>query len=250
MLLKIDNLKKYFYNESFFGKKRETRAIDDISFLLEQSETLGVVGESGSGKTTLAKVILKLIEPTSGLIKYSNNINNLRKDVQIIFQNPYLSLNPKLKILDIVTEGALIHRLIERGDVKKKAVELLSLVGLGKDFLERRPGEVSGGERQRICIARALSTFPKFIVLDEPVSSLDLTIQVKILNLLLNIKKEFGLTYLFISHDLRVIEIMSSRVLVMHEGKIVEIGKTQDIYNNPKHAYTKKLISCLSFSSN
>lgn len=245
MLLKVDNLKKYFYSDDFFSRQKETRAVDDVSFILEESEVLGVVGESGCGKSTLAKLILKLIDPTGGIIQYSSAINNLRKDVQIVFQNPFMSLNPKLKIKDIVTEGALIHKLIKKNKITQKAIELLSLVELSKDFLERRPVECSGGERQRICIARALSTEPKFIVLDEPVSSLDLTIQVKILDLLLKLKKELGLTYLFISHDLRVIEAICSRVMVMYQGKIVEIGKTQDIYNFPQHSYTKSLVDLI-----
>lgn len=236
MLLEVSNLKKYF---------SVTKAVDDVSFSIDQGEILGLVGESGCGKTSLAKLILKLIEPTSGDIQYSSSVGNLRKEVQIVFQNPYLSLNPKLKIRDIITEGALIHKLIPKNQITRKAIELLLLVELGKDFLDRRPSECSGGERQRICIARALSTSPKFIVLDEPISSLDLTIQVKILDLLLRLKKELGLTYLFISHDLRIIEAISNRVMVMYQGKIVEIGSTQAIYNNPSHPYTKSLIKLI-----
>lgn len=210
-------------------------ALDNVNLIIEAGQSLGLVGESGSGKSTLARLILKLIEPTSGEIIY-NGISNLRKDCQIVFQDPQTSLNPRITIGDAIEEPMIIHGL------KPRVSNLLEMVNLPAEYARRWPHELSGGERQRVGIARALATDPKFLILDEPVSSLDLSIQVQILDLLKELKSKLNLTYLFIAHDLAVIKYVCDKVAVMHEGKIVEIGEVKEVFNTPKDEYTKKLL--------
>lgn len=226
MLIKINNLAKKF---------DRITAVDGVSLEIKQGETLGLVGESGSGKSTLARLILKLIEPTSGTVAYEG-IENVRRECQIVFQDPQNSLNPRIKIGETLDEPAKIHK------VQSRIEELLEMVKLPSSYARRYPHELSGGERQRVGIARALASNPKFLVLDEPVSSLDVSIQVEILQLLKDIKQTLGLTYLFIAHDLAVIGYMSDRVAVMQAGKIVEVGERTKILNHPKDDYTKRLL--------
>jgi ABC-type glutathione transport system ATPase component len=219
------------------------RALDNVSFCVEEFSTLGIVGESGSGKTTLAKIIMDLISKTSGEIIFDKSkITNFRKDVQIIFQNPYNSLDPKMRIINTLTEPLLIHDVVPQKKFRERAVELLNMVGLDKSLLQRYPIEFSGGQRQRICIARALATEPKFVVLDEPISSLDLTIQAEMLDLFLQLKQKLKLTYIFISHNLAVIKQMADSVIVMQAGRIVEQGSKAEIFGSPKESYTKVLL--------
>ncbi|MBU0672665.1 MAG: ATP-binding cassette domain-containing protein, partial [Candidatus Margulisbacteria bacterium] len=212
-------------------------AVDDVSLDIAQGESLGLVGESGSGKTTLARLILKLIEPTSGQISYPG-ISNIRKDCQIVFQDPQTSLNPRIRIGEAVGEPILIHKLLPKKDIPAKVAELLELVKLPGEYARRFPHELSGGERQRVGIARALASEPKFLILDEPVSSLDVSIQVDILKLLKEIKERLGLTYLFIAHDLSVIGYICERVAVMQSGKLVELGQRELIFKSPQDPYT------------
>jgi len=245
MILNVIKLSKYFPIEQglFRAETGLIRALDEVSFSVDEFSTLGIVGESGSGKTTLAKIILNLIPPTTGEFFFNEDfIGNFRKDVQIIFQNPYNSLNPKMRIFDIIAEPMIIHRIAAKKHLKAEVPELLETVGLDGDVLKRYPHEFSGGQRQRICIARALASKPKFIVLDEPISSLDLTIQAKLLDLFIELKQKFNLTYIFISHNLAVIKYISDTVIVMQNGRIVERGKVYDIFNRPSEQYTKKLL--------
>jgi len=244
-MLEVKNITKDFVIERGFFKKESglLRALDHVSFKVDEFSTLGIIGESGSGKTTLAKIILQLISPTSGEVIFNaRKISNFRKDVQIIFQNPYNSLNPKMRVKDIILEPLFIHKIKPAKAAKIRAVELLQMVGLDKNALERLPFEFSGGQRQRICIARALACEPKFIVLDEPISSLDLTIQAQMLDLFLELKKRLKLTYIFISHNLAVIKHIADSIIVMQGGRIVEEGAGKDIFKNPSHPYTKLLL--------
>jgi ABC-type glutathione transport system ATPase component len=231
-LIKIQGLVKRF------GR---ITAVNDVSFSIMGGETLGLVGESGSGKTTLARLILKLIEATAGEIIY-HNIENIRRDCQIVFQDPQTSLNPRIRIGQAIGEPILIHKLLPKEQIPNRVSELLELVKLPREYARRFPHELSGGERQRIGIARALASDPKFLVLDEPVSSLDVSIQVDILKLLKEIRKRIALTYLFIAHDLSVIGFMCDRIIVMKEGKIMEIADTQEIFSSPKDPYTRQLL--------
>jgi len=245
MILTVNNISKYFTSSRGLLKSKSVviRALEGVSFQVGEFETLGLVGESGSGKTTLAKIILKLMLPTSGELVFDPGyIRDFRKDVQIIFQNPYNSLNPRMRILDILAEPLLIHKITGRRDVKDEASGLLAMVGLSGDILKRYPIEFSGGQRQRICIARALATRPKFIILDEPISSLDLTVQAQMLDLLAQLKERFKLTYIFISHNLAVIKHIADNVIVMKEGVIVEKASCEKIFNSPDHPYTKALL--------
>ncbi|HTY44638.1 MAG TPA: ATP-binding cassette domain-containing protein [Patescibacteria group bacterium] len=245
MILEVKDVSKVFTVErGFFKQKAQAvRALDAVSFRLEQFRTLGIVGESGSGKTTLAKIILRLVSPTQGAVAFDPaRITDFRKDVQIIFQNPYNSLNAKMRILDIIAEPLRIHRLVPRKGLKEKVAALLSMVGLDRASMARYPAEFSGGQRQRICIARALATQPKFIVLDEPISSLDLTIQAQMLDLFMRLKEECRLTYIFISHNLAVVKHIADSVIVMRDGRIVEACDTQAIFTSPQNDYTRLLL--------
>jgi len=245
MLVELKDIRKYFPIErgAFKQELGLVKALDGVSFNLQEFKSLGVVGESGSGKTTLAKIILKLIPATSGEVAFDEKrITNFRKDVQIIFQNPYNSLNPKMRIIDIVSEPLLIHHIVAAKRRATRAVELLKMAGLDGSSLDRYPKEFSGGQRQRICIARALASEPKLLILDEPISSLDLTIQAKLLDLFAQLKERFKLTYIFISHNLAVIKHIADTVIVMREGKIVEQAQASDLFANPLAPYTRLLL--------
>ena len=244
-ILEVRKISKEFAIERGMFKQEAGvfRALDNVSFCVEEFSTLGIVCESCSGKTTLAKIIMDLISKTSGeIIFYKSKITNFRKDVQIIFQNPYNSLDPKMRIINTLTEPLLIHDVVPQKKFRERAVELLNMVGLDKSLLQRYPIEFSGGQRQRICIARALATEPKFVVLDEPISSLDLTIQAEMLDLFLQLKQKLKLTYIFISHNMAVIKQMADSVIVMQAGRIVEQGSKAEIFGSPKESYTKVLL--------
>ncbi|HET9884572.1 MAG TPA: dipeptide ABC transporter ATP-binding protein [Candidatus Binatia bacterium] len=253
-LLEIRNLKKHFpVGQALFSRNKDVvKAVDGVDLRVEQGETLGLVGESGCGKSTLGRAILRLIEPTEGEVYFEGKnllamsqreLRDMRRQMQIIFQDPYASLNPRMRVGDIVGEGLEIHK-IARGKAKRdRVIELLRQVGLREDHYDRYPHEFSGGQRQRIGIARALGVGPKFIVCDEPVSSLDVSIQAQIINLLQELQEKMHLTYLFISHDLRVVEHISHRVAIMYLGKVVEIAQSDTIYRDAKHPYTRALLS-------
>ena len=256
-LLQVENLKVYFpiLGGVFRHKVGEVKAVDDVSFVVRRGQTVGLVGESGSGKTTLGRAIIRLVEPTAGVIRYEGaEISRLsarafwpyRKKIQIIFQDPYNSLNPRLSVSEIVGEALEIHfPQMTRGERRERVAELLKQVGLVPDYLDRYPHEFSGGQRQRIGIARALAVKPEFIVCDEPVSALDVSVQAQIVNLLQDLQEELGLTYLFIAHDLAVVEHISDYVLVMTQGKIVEAASAEAIYADPQHEYTRKLLAAV-----
>src|ERR1044071_3291914 len=239
-LLEIRNLKKYFPvgGGLFSSHKGEVRAVDGVDLTVEEGETLGIVGESGCGKSTLGRTILRLIEPTAGEVRFegkdllklsSRELRQMRREMQIIFQDPYASLNPRMRVGEIVGEGLEIHKLARGRQKRERVMELLHQVGLREDHYDRYPHEFSGGQRQRIGIARALAVNPRFIVADEPVSSLDVSIQAQIINLLQELQQKMHLTYFFISHDLRVVEHLSHRVAIMYLGKIVEIAPCDKI---------------------
>ena len=260
VLLKVDNLKKYFpIKGGVFGKKtlQYVKAVDDISFEVKRGETFGIVGESGCGKSTAGRTILRLLEPTGGDIYFEGkNLANLdrtqmrkiRKDIQIVFQDPFASLNPRMRVFDIIEEPLINFGVTDRQERVRRVHEVADQVGLTLAQLKRLPHEFSGGQRQRIGIARALISKPKLIIADEPVSALDVSIQSQVLNLMKDLQKEFGLTYIFISHDLSVVKHFCDRIGVMYLGKMVEIAGKQELYGRPLHPYAEALLSALPSS--
>ena len=247
-LIEIRNLTKIFGHSSPFDKGGQVRAVDEVSLDIRAGETLGLVGESGSGKSTLGRLVLRLIEPTSGSIQFESRdlltvgqseMRRLRRDMQIIFQDPFASLDPRFRVEDIIAEPLQIHSV---PGIRGRVAELLRAVGLDESAMRRYPHEFSGGQRQRIGIARALALRPKFMVCDEPVSALDVSVGAQIVNLLAKLQREFGLTYLFISHSMPVVRYLSTRIAVMYRGKIVEVGETDQITGRPAHAYTRSLL--------
>jgi oligopeptide/dipeptide ABC transporter ATP-binding protein len=254
-LIQVRDLKKYYYRERLFSAdQKPIRAVDGISFSIRKGETLGLVGESGCGKTTVGKSILRLIEPTSGQILFKGKdilrldrktMRGLRLLMQFIFQDPYESLNPRMKVGEIVGEGLEVHRIAQGKEKARRVSDLLEKVGLHPQDSLRYPHEFSGGQRQRIGIARAISLRPELIVADEPVSALDVSIQAQILNLLMDLKDQLDLTYLFISHDLRIVKHISDRIAVMYMGKMVEMANSEDLFNRPLHPYTRLLFKAI-----
>lgn len=249
-LIEVKNLKKYFN----VGNKSILKAVDDINFFIREGETLGLVGESGCGKSTAGRTIIKLYEPTEGQIIFDGKdisklkgkaIKEYTKQAQMIFQDPYASLNPRMTVGDIVGEGIDIHRLYSGNDRTNKIYEMLATVGLNREHASRFPHEFSGGQRQRIGIARALAIEPKFIVCDEPISALDVSIQAQVINLLMKLQRDKKLTYLFIAHDLSMVKHISDRVVVMYLGSMVELAKSSELYLNPMHPYTQALMSAI-----
>ena len=254
-LVSVKNVTKTFQvSKGFFAKKKYVHAVNDISFTIMPGETFSLVGESGCGKSTTGRLLDHLLTPDEGEIWFNgkeianiseNEMRPLRREVQMIFQDPYGSLNPRMRIGDLIAEPLLIHTDLSAGERLKKVQELLEIVGLNTMYYERYPHEFSGGQRQRIGIARALTVRPKLVIADEPVSALDVSIQAQILNLLKELQRDFKLTYLFISHDLSVVEMISDRIGVMYLGTIVETAKKEELYENPRHPYTRALLSAV-----
>jgi len=254
-LIEVKNLKKWFWTGALLlGKKEPVRAVDDVSFYIKKREVLGLVGESGCGKTTCGKVILRILDPTGGSIYFDgHNITHLkrkemikfRRKMMIMYQDPFGSLDPRMTVGAAIAEPMEVHNIASRKEKEEKVIEIMGKVGLTPDQINRYPHEFSGGQRQRIGIARALATNPEFIVADEPVSALDVSIQAQIINLLRDLQKGFGLTLLFIAHDLSVIKHISDRVAVMYLGKIVEMAPKKELFDNPKHPYTNALLSAI-----
>jgi oligopeptide transport system ATP-binding protein len=255
-LVEVKGLKKYFpAGGGLLGAGGDAvRAVDDVSFSIRRGETFGLVGESGCGKSTTGRCVLRLIEPTAGEITFegqdmlaldARSLRQLRREMQIIFQDPYASLNPRMAVGEIIAEPLVIHRVGTRSARKQRVSELLELVGLKPEHAARYPHEFSGGQRQRIGIARALALNPKFIVCDEPVSALDVSVQAQVVNLLQDLQEQLGLTYLFISHGLSVVEHISTRVGIMYLGKLVEVAPSETLFHNPLHPYTRALLSAI-----
>jgi oligopeptide/dipeptide ABC transporter ATP-binding protein len=257
-LVRVENLTVHFPigRSGFWGRdQRVVHAVDDISFDIRKGETLGLVGESGSGKSTTGRAVLLKIKPTSGRVFFrgqdvtsvrGEDLRRLRRHMQLVFQDPYASLNPRMKVIQIVAEPLVVHGIVKRArDASDRVRELLEICGLPRDAADRYPHAFSGGQRQRIGIARALALEPEFIVADEPVSALDVSIRAQIVNLLQELQAELGLTYLFIAHDLSIVRHISHRVAIMYCGKLVELADRSDIYNNPKHPYTEALLSAV-----
>ena len=253
ILLEVKNLKQYFP----LGRKSVVKAVDDVSFHIYEGETFGLVGESGSGKSTTGRTIIRLYDPTGGEVIFDDKVISnkklpkddkvyVNKHMQMIFQDPMACLNPRMTVMDIIAEGLDIHGLCKSKEERTQRVyELLRTVGLNEQHANRYPHEFSGGQRQRIGIARALAVEPKFIIADEPISALDVSIQAQVVNLLRKLQKENGLTYLFIAHDLSMVKYISDRIGVMHKGKLVELASSDDLYENPLHPYTKSLLSAI-----
>ncbi|MEH7503003.1 dipeptide ABC transporter ATP-binding protein [Neobacillus drentensis] len=254
-LLEVKDLKQHFtIKKGFLGEKKAVKAVDGVSFQIEQGETLGIVGESGCGKSSLGRTILQLIKPTSGEIIFGGRnithlprkeMKELRKDMQIVFQDPYASLNPRSTVRTILETPLIVHGKRSRQERTKIIEGLIDKIGIRKDQLDNYPHEFSGGQRQRIGIARALTLSPKLIIADEPVSALDVSVQSQVLNLMVDLQNELNLSYMFISHDLSVVQHISDRVAVMYLGKIVEIAEVEELYRNPLHPYTKALLSAV-----
>lgn len=254
-LVEVSRLVKHFtVGGGLLGRGTVVKAVDDISFSIDQGETFGLVGESGSGKSTTGRCVLRLLEPTSGTIRFRGEnvlqlsrrrMRHARREMQIVFQDPYSSLNPRMRVQDIVEEPLIIHRLGGKAERRDRVAELFRLVGLDTAQLTRYPHEFSGGQRQRIGLARALALSPSFVVLDEPVSALDLSVQAQVVNLLLDLQQQLKLTYLFIAHDLRLVEHICTRVAVMYLGNIVELGSAHAIFASPHHPYTRALLSAI-----
>ena len=254
-LLEVKDLHKTFeITHGILGRKKPVYAVDGVSFTLEPGEALGVVGESGCGKSTLGRTLMRLIEPTSGEARFDGvdlfslrgaALKEARRGMQMIFQDPFASLNPRMRVADIVAEPLIVHGLATRAQRKEKVIGLLERVGLRPDAYEKYPHEFSGGQRQRIGIARALAVLPRLIIADEPVSALDVSIQAQVLNLMMDLQDEFELAYIFISHDLRVVEHIAHRVAVMYMGRIVELSPVQELFGKPLHPYTEALLSAI-----
>lgn len=253
-ILEVRNLKKYFTaSTDFFGRPTSyLKAVDDVSFTIGKGETLGLVGESGCGKSTTGRTIIHLYKPTGGEILFNGQLidtqakeKQLRQGMQMIFQDPYASLNPRMTVGDIIGEPLDIHNLAVKSERTERIVSLLQMVGLNPEYANRFPHEFSGGQRQRIGIARALASNPSFIICDEPISALDVSIQAQVVNLLKRLQEELGLTYLFIAHDLAMVKHISKRVAVMYLGKIVEMADSRELYSHPQHPYTKALLSAI-----
>jgi oligopeptide/dipeptide ABC transporter ATP-binding protein len=252
-IIDIEDLRKYFpVKRKAFAKQEWLKAVDGIKLSIQDRAVFSLVGESGSGKSTVARLILRLISPTSGNIFFQgkdiqtlkgDSLREFRKAVQIIFQDPFASLNPRMTVFDTVSEPLKIHNMVKKSAMKDKIVDLLESVGLQEDIMSRYPHEFSGGQRQRICIARALAVSPKVIIADEPLSALDVSIQAQILNILQELQKKTQISFLFISHDLRVVQYFSEEVAVIYLGKIVEYAKTDDLFSTPLHPYTRELLS-------
>ena len=259
VILKVNDLKTYFdVTKGLFSPKQIVKAVDGVSFEVYENETFGLVGESGCGKSTLGRTIVKLYEPVSGSIEFQgkdissikgSELKAFRKDMQMIFQDPYASLNPRMTVGEIIEEPMIIHNIYNTHEEREaRVVELLKIVGLKPDHIRRYPAEFSGGQRQRIGIARALAVNPKFIVCDEPISALDVSIQAQVVNLLKDIQKEMGLSYLFIAHDLSMVKHISDRIGVMYLGHMMEMGPSNDVYHRPLHPYTVALLSSIPIS--
>ncbi|MCM3635266.1 MULTISPECIES: ABC transporter ATP-binding protein [Paenibacillus] len=250
-LIEVNHLSKFFN----LGNNNILKAVNDLNFSIEQGETVGVVGESGCGKSTAGRTMMRLYEPTEGEVLFNgkniysmrgSELKQLRRDMQMIFQDPYASLNPRMTVMDIIGESLDVHKLVSSRKERKKRVEqLLDLVNLNAAHASRYPHEFSGGQRQRIGIARALAVNPKFIIADEPISALDVSIQAQVVNLLQDLQRDMGLTYLFIAHDLSMVKHISDRVAVMYLGKIVELARSEDLYSDPRHPYTRALMSAI-----
>lgn len=256
VILRVENLKKYFPIKGGFFKRTvgQVKAVDDISFEIKKGEVLGIVGESGCGKSTAGRTILHLLKPTSGKIYFcgkllnavkKRELRNMRTKMQLIFQDPYSSLNPRMTVGEIIGEALVDHKLITKNKMREKVVEVMDMCGLAEYQIDRFPHEFSGGQRQRIGIARALALNPEFIVADEPVSALDVSIQAQIINLLVKLQKEKNFTYMFISHDLSVVEHICDRVGVMYLGSMMELTSKEELFSNPLHPYTKALLSAV-----
>lgn len=254
-LIRVTGLKTYFpFGSRWFGSRGWVKAVDGVDFEIEPGRVLGIVGESGSGKTTVGRSVLRLVEPTAGSINFDKidlmrlkpqEMRAMRRRMQMIFQDPYSSLSPRMQIKQIIAEPLLLYKIVPRYKVEDKVVELLAKVGMEEYFMHRYPHEFSGGQRQRIAIARALATEPDFIVADEPVSALDVSVQAQILNILIELQRRENLTVLFISHDLAVVERIADRIAVMYKGKIVEQGSTDYLIKTPGHPYTKSLLAAV-----